>query len=100
MSALHDLDAYQVTSAALTRLTLDLRAALAHADDADSRAYAFDLAHLVRDLTDALTAGVWAGYDKAGSNALALLAHRARARPSTVPDWVRVMAAGWPAAAC
>lgn len=88
-------DPYTTAAGVLTRLTLDLRAAFARAHDADSRAYAFGLAHLVRDLTDTLAAAAWTSPAHAGHAALGLLSTRTSRTPDRVPDWLRVIAATW-----
>lgn len=84
--------AYNTAGDYLTRLTLDMRVALQHATDADTRAYAFGLVHLVRDVSETLASGIWAGTDIAGERALRILLDRATHAPATVPDWLRTLA--------
>ena len=87
---------YATASDVLTRLTRDMSAAVEHATDADTRGYAFGLAHLVRDLTDTLTQAAWTAPETAGKTALTTLRTHAEHAPEAVPAWVRDLAPRWP----
>ena len=96
MSAPESRAPYTIAGDVLTRLTLDVRAAIQAAHDSDSRVYAFAISHLARDLAAVLTQAVWTSPDEAGTAALGLLAARVRRDPENVPDWLHVVARSWP----
>lgn len=88
--------AYEIAGDAISRLTFDVRAAFENITDNDSRAYAFGLAHLLRDLTELLTYAAWVGTESAAHRVIDRLQRQAQMQPDSVPDWVRALAPRWP----
>lgn len=95
MNAFDTEDPYGTAIVVLAKLAFDLRTAIAMADDADSRGYAFSLVHLHRALTNALGQGVWSSPEKAGRQALDLIHQRYLRDPQGLPDWLIVLARQW-----
>lgn len=79
----------------LTRVTLDMRAAIAHSEGQDARNRAFTLVHLVRTTTETLAGGVWDGAEQAGEKAARHIVAHCRANPDDYPEWLKRIASGW-----
>ena len=79
----------------LTRITLDMRAAIVHSDGQEARVRAFALVHLVRTTTETLAGGVWDGVEQAGEKAARQIVAHCRANPQDYPEWLKHIASGW-----
>lgn len=91
----HVADWYASVGDALTRMTLDARAAVTQAVDQDSRGRAFTQVHLVRDVVSILSQGIWTSPEEAGKAAAQHIIALCRYAPNELPEWLHLVAAGW-----
>lgn len=93
----HVADWYASVGDALTRMTLDARAAVTQAVDQDSRGRAFTQVHLVRDVVSIFSQGVWTSPDEAAQAAARHVIAMCSYARNELPDWLHLVAARWSA---
>lgn len=79
----------------LTRLTLDLRSAIQHSTDSDSRIKAFALLHMSVNASQIIASGVWGDPEEAAHEAAAYIVNKVRQHPDDYPEWVKLIASNW-----
>jgi len=79
----------------LTRLTLDLRSAIQHSKDSDSRMKAFALLHMSINVSQILASGVWGDPEEAAHEAASYIVNKVRQYSDDYPEWVNLVASSW-----
>ena len=79
----------------LTRLTLDLRAAIRHATDTESRIRAFALLHMSVNASQKMASGVWGDAEDAAKEAAVYIVKECKRNPTDFPEWLRLTVDSW-----
>lgn len=94
-ASINDFSWFDAVGDTLTRLTLDLRAAIRHATNTESRIKAFALLHMSVNASQKMASGVWGDEEEAAKEAAIYMAKACRANPGDFPEWLRITVDSW-----
>ena len=86
---------FDMVGEAATRMSLDLRSAIQHSTNTESRIKAFALLHLSVNTNQILASGVWGDTEESAREAALFVVKRCRNHPEDYPEWLKMTATKW-----